>query len=667
MSKLAKALTAAAGNAGGDNLYVEDVFSTYLYTGNGSTQTITNGIALDGEGGMVWIKARNAANEPSIFDTERGPTKNLRPTSVAAEYTTAPTADFKSFDSSGFSLNGPVEYADVNILGSQLVSWTFRKAEKFFDVVTWTGDGTGLRQIQHNLNGTVGSIFGKATSTTSQWFVYHKDRTGTQVGILNGTNPFSDFDGTAYYRENSYQTSSEFGVGSQLNASGVTYVAYLFASDAGGFGDDGSESIIKCGSYTGNGSTDGPEIDLGFEPQWILMKTVDDPNDGHWYMVDVMRGMPVGSANNMLYANLSSAENGFSGAIPFAAPTANGFKVATADWGLNRSGYNYIYIAIRRPMKTPESGTEVYNADFYGSTEANNSNPIVRYYAGFPVDFTLFHDRTGGGNHQARARLTGANYLHTNLTDAEIANSSDVFGSNQGIQIESTTASELTRYIRHMFKRATGFFDVVAYTGDGLDGRTVDHNLKAVPELLIVKSRSSAYTWRVLYYDGATGLRLNLNDNSAATTATGSIWGNSSTFIPPTSTQFTVSNYSNVNLNNATFIAYLFATVAGVSKVGSYTGNGGSSVQQIDCGFSSGARFILIKDADGANDWYVWDSARGIVAGNDPYLRLNQTAAENPDYDWVDPYSAGFEVTTDATAAFRINVSGRKYIFLAIA
>ncbi len=107
----------------------------------------------------------------------------------------------------------------------------------------------------------------------------------------------------------------------------------------------------------------------------------------------------------------------------------------------------------------------------------------------------------------------------------------------------------------------------------------------------------------------------------------------------------------------------LFATCAGVSKVGSYTGTG--TTKQIDCGFTAGARFVLIKRTDSTGAWYVWDTARGIIAGNDPYLLLNSTAAEVTNTDYIDTYSAGFEISSTAPSA--INANGGSFIFLAIA
>jgi hypothetical protein len=130
-----------------------------------------------------------------------------------------------------------------------------------------------------------------------------------------------------------------------------------------------------------------------------------------------------------------------------------------------------------------------------------------------------------------------------------------------------------------------------------------------------------------------------------------------------TSTYFKVGTYGGTNASGNNYVAYLFATLPGVSKVGSYTGTG--TTNQIDCGFSGGARFVLIKRTDSTGDWYVWDSARGIVAGNDPYLLINSTAAEVTSTDYVDTYSAGFEISSTAPAG--INANGGSYIFLAIA
>jgi hypothetical protein len=150
-------------------------------------------------------------------------------------------------------------------------------------------------------------------------------------------------------------------------------------------------------------------------------------------------------------------------------------------------------------------------------------------------------------------------------------------------------------------------------------------------------------------------VRLNLTD--AQSTA-----GASNVIYNRTTTTFTLGVVLDLGAGEK-WVAYLFATCAGVSKVGSYTGT--ATTKQIDCGFTAGARFVLIKRTDSTGDWYVWDSARGIVSGNDNYLLLNSTAAEVTNTDYIDTYSAGFEISSTAPAA--INASGGTYIFLAIA
>jgi hypothetical protein len=130
----------------------------------------------------------------------------------------------------------------------------------------------------------------------------------------------------------------------------------------------------------------------------------------------------------------------------------------------------------------------------------------------------------------------------------------------------------------------------------------------------------------------------------------------------PTSSVFTVGAQGSVGASGRTYVAYLFATLAGVSKVGSYTGNGSS--QTINCGFSGGARFVMVKATSTTGDWVVVDTARGLVSGNDPFLQLNSTAAEVTGEDILDPDSSGF-VVNETTES--INASGVSYIFLAIA
>jgi hypothetical protein len=214
-----------------------------------------------------------------------------------------------------------------------------------------------------------------------------------------------------------------------------------------------------------------------------------------------------------------------------------------------------------------------------------------------------------------------------------------------------------SNYVNYQFKRAPSFMDVVCYTGNETT-RTINHNLTVAPELMIVKRRDATSQWTVYSSSIASTNVLNLNNTNAAG-ANASIF----TATAPTASVFSLGTSIGVNADGGTFVNYLFATCAGVSKVGSYTGTG--TTLQVNCGFTGGARFVLIKRTDSTGDWYVWDSARGIIAGNDPYLLLNTSAAEVTNTDYVDTYSAGFEISSTAPDA--INASGGTFIFLAIA
>ena len=639
--------------------YIEDVFSTYLYTGNGSTQTITNGIDLSTKGGLTWIKGRSGATGHRFTDTARGVTKSLASNSTAAEVTES--TGLTAFGTTGFTIGAD---ADYNTSAATYASWTFRKQPKFFDVVTYTGNGTAGRQIAHNLGSVPGVIIVKCTDTAGEpWYVYHRSLGATKYLTLNTTNAANTSDEPWY---NTEPTSTNFTVAqyNSANGSGKTYVAYLFAHNAGGFGLTGTDNVISCGSYTGNGSATGPVVTLGYEPQWVLVKSASGTT-ANWFLYDTMRGFPTATGSETRYPlipNSTDAEATYASTSGLY-PTSTGFSINTSAANFNQSGATYIYIAIRRgPMKVPTSGTSVFAPVARSGTGSTStvSNSIT-------TDLIISMTRnTAGIDSGVWDRLRGiTKYLATTGTATESTSSDSVTALNNTSYVlgADTATDRINRsgytYANWTFRRAPSFFDEVCYTGTG-SLRTVSHNLGAVPELLIVKRRDTAEDWNV--YSAATGnaAYLRLNTTAAVGTAgADALWGSTT----PTSSVFTVKTSGGTNASGGTFVAYLFATCAGVSKVGSYTGTG--TTLQVNCGFTGGARFVLIKRTDSTGDWYVWDSARGIVAGNDPYLLLNSTAAEVTSTDYIDTYSAGFEISSTAPAA--INASGGTFIFLAIA
>jgi len=640
---MSKKLIQAAAGAGGESVYVDDVFSTYLYTGNDTTQTVTTGLDIANEGGLIWQKPRVSDtynNDHKLFDTERGQNKVIYTNNNAVEDSGRPL----SYTSTGFTLDTSSKFYGLNENNKDYVTWNFVKQAGFFDVVTYTGTGSNPHTVSHNLGSVPGFIVVKATSSTGNWCVAAYDGTNYRQLSLNTSDQ-----SFASASVSNIATSTTIDVGymgvnfdGSANASGVSYVAYLFAHDDQSFGDNSDESIIKCGSYTGNGGTQ--EINLGWEAQFVIIKS--SSNADNWDMFDVMRGMTVGGNDESLDANRS---NPATTDTDFLEPYANGFRLTSGNVATNYSSRTYIYIAIRRPMKTPESGTDVFTPNAY----TGNGATRVLTSSNDPVDLGIVRGRGGSADWIWSDRLRGATKtLYSNYTQAEDTQSTYITGFDvqDGMEVGTGTAvnGSGSTYISYMLSRATGFFDVVAYTGDGTFGGK-NHNLGVVPELIINKGRNSTQDWSVWLPNSASPgygfLRQTLaftNLNIAAT---------STTFDPVWDT------------SSNTYIAYLFATLAGVSKVGSYSGTG--SNVDVDCGFSAGARFVLIKRTDSTGDWYVYDSKRGIVAGNDPYILLNSTAAEVTTTDYIDPLSSGFTVTSSAPAA--LNSSGGTYIFLAIA
>ncbi|MGZ3772721.1 MAG: DUF7483 domain-containing protein [Pseudobdellovibrionaceae bacterium] len=619
--------------------YVDDVFSTYLYTGNGGTQTITNGIDLAGKGGLVWIKTRNSATANALMDSVRGMSYELQSSNTNAQSSYSAVGAMAS----GFQLlNGRIS---VNNTNDSYVSWTFRKAAKFFDIVTYTGNGVAGRAISHSLGIAPGMIVVKRTdiASTTGWAVWHNSATGDLWLNLTNTQGGS-------YTQITAAASSTFTVGSgaDVNASGGTYVAYLYAHDTSASG------IIQCGSVVKSGTT---TVNLGWEPQYVLIKSAGTTD---WLVFDSMRGMTANGTDPYLYPNLSNSE--FIPGVSRLNVTSTGFTLPSA--GLTDN--TYIYLAIRRPNKPPTSGTQIFNTTLYtgDGTTSRTINTTIN-----ADSFWMFHRGGGGFYHFDRLRGNN-NYLLPSSTLVEAAFSATAWGMDKQNAIYMNSNST---YINaggvlngvFAFRRSPGVFDIVTYAGDGVYQRNVNHNLGVIPELMIIKSRTDAasgYWWVYAAPIGiANALKLHLSD---AMTAQGGAFG----ATQPTASVFTLAGggwYINNTSNN--YVAYLFATKAGISMVGSYTGDGttnGSKV--IACGFTTGARFILIKRTDSTGDWFVWDTVRGITASaNEPHLSLNTTSAEVTTDDSIDPDNSGFKVKQNT--ATNINVTSATYIFLAIA
>jgi hypothetical protein len=389
-------------------------------------------------------------------------------------------------------------------------------------------------------------IIVKRTDATRNWCVYHRSLGNTNQIILNST---AALESTALWNSTN-PTSTNFTVNNDLdvNGSGATYVAYLFAHDAGGFGEEEDQNIISCGSYTGNGSATGPVVNLGWEPQWLLIKSTGVKD---WVIYDTMRGLPLPSSNDeQLFANTADSTQ-FANRIRL---TATGFEIASSNADSNSSGVNYIYIAIRRPMKTPESGTSVFTPDLANAAVA----PL--WEAPFPVDLGMYAKRDSStATFYAGTRLTGTGRLSTWDTAAEVTDNSFKWDYMNGWFNNAFTDSQ---YLGYSFRRAPGFMDVVCWTGNGINPTAINHNLSVSPELIITKSRSNTTNWITGFDFTPTTYRLGyLNDSASApstTYASSPVYGGE-----PTASTFVVGNQGGINLSTYTYVSYLFATLPG--------------------------------------------------------------------------------------------------------
>jgi len=316
-----------------------DYFNTKLYTGNGSTQSIT-GVGFQPD--WTWIKSRGDTSNHRIYDGVRGATKVIYSNLTNAEGTDA--NGLTSFDSDGFSLgtegqsngNG-VNFASWNWLGANgtsantdgsISSTVSASATSGFSIVTVSKPNTNVATIGHGLGVVPAMIIGKNLASGFRWIVYQKTIGNTKAQYLNEN--FTNTTSTTFWNDTS-PTSSVFTIGSDNSWNG-TSVFYCFAEKKG---------YSKFGSYTGNGNADGTFVYTGFKPSLIIIK--DTVNAGeNWFIFDNKR--PGYNFNaNLLNPNSATTET-TSGANGIDI-ISNGFKARSTNNGTNRSGANFIYMA----------------------------------------------------------------------------------------------------------------------------------------------------------------------------------------------------------------------------------------------------------------------------------------------------------------------------------
>ena len=308
-------------------------FDVSLYTGNGSAQTVTNSGGFTPD--LVWHKGRSVAYSHSLVDSVRGNSNVLFSDITNAEANPGAQLDITT---NGFIAT----YRAANLANNQssatYVGWQWKEsATPGFDIVTYTGNATN-RTIAHSLGVAPNMMIVKNRTTGSTgWIVYHSGVASPTTGglRLNLTDAFVTY---SFYWNNTAPTSSVFTVGTdnQVNGNGDSMVAYLWSEVAG---------FSKFGSYTGNGSSDGPFVFCGFRPRWLMIKASSTGGLYYdWVLYDSER-MKYNTCINPLAANMSNGESYFATNYEIDL-LPNGFKARnTGGNSTNTNGVTYVFAA----------------------------------------------------------------------------------------------------------------------------------------------------------------------------------------------------------------------------------------------------------------------------------------------------------------------------------
>ncbi len=319
-----------------------------LYTGTGASLTVSNAVnSISFQPDLVWIKSRSAATDHKLTDSVRGTTKALISDTTGAE--TTDTNGLTAFGASGFTVGTDTVY---NNSGATYVSWQWKASGSTvsntvgsitstvnanttagFSILTYTGNGTVGATVGHGLGATPGMVIVKSRSATADWPVkilpYMTGGQRLELSTTNAITTEAAGSGSLWNATNPNSTVITLGNQAMTNTNGTTYVAYCFAPITG---------YSAFGSYTGNGSTDGPFVFTNMRPRWLMFKRTDTTNN--WIMYDTSRST-YNAAQNFLYPDLANTE----GTGVYIDFLSNGFKLRDTNAIFNASGGTYIYAA----------------------------------------------------------------------------------------------------------------------------------------------------------------------------------------------------------------------------------------------------------------------------------------------------------------------------------
>ena len=333
----------------------DQYFNTVLYTGNGTSGRSVTGVGF--QPNWVWIKNRSDTDPHKLFDVVRGVSNSLKTNSSDQQVSTEANGYVSAFGTDGFTLTaGSSSIQDVNLNNENYVSWNWRAGGSAssnsdgsitssvsantaagFSVVSYTGVGAA-RTIGHGLGATPTAIIVKNRGSADDWAVWHSSLAANQILNLNQTSAAAT-NNTVW--NSTLPTSSVFSVGNDIKSGqAYNYIAYC-VTDIKGYS--------KCGTYTGNGSSNGPFVWTGFKPAFVLVKVTSTTDS--WQLIDTKRDLNNFNSMNLLQPDLNQAE---SDSVRFDI-LSNGFKMRTSNVSVNSSGASYIYMAFaENPFVTSE-------------------------------------------------------------------------------------------------------------------------------------------------------------------------------------------------------------------------------------------------------------------------------------------------------------------------
>ena len=608
-----------------DKTYVDNVFSTYLYEGTGSSRSINTDVDMT-KGGMVWIARRDSGDDSNLYDTVRGVGKYIRSNTDEEEDTSAPRLD--AFNSNGFGLGGN---SATNGSGNDYVSWSFRKAKGFFDVVTYTGDGNTPRTVSHSLGCIPGCIMVKCTSHASNWRVYHRgnrnitdDSAGHYALTLNEMAAAANSPG---YFADTEPTSTQFTVGNSVNTneSGRTYVAYLFAGGESTAATARSIDFNGSSQYLETASSDSSDFEVGtgdFALEcWIKPDTMA-VGEGPYGQTHT--GLSLRQTNNSNFG-LSGA-----GGTIIQAPLSN---VPTGQW---------THVAVTR-----SSGT--VRLFFNGAlkkteTNTNNLSPTqsgvvyIGYGTSAYFDGKISNLRFVKGTAVYTSSFRPSTEPLTNITNTKLlcCNSSTAAGSTVGSLTAYSSPVVLTDSPFDdpaCFKFGESGKESIIKTGSYIGTSNTTSNPPEIylgwePQLILFKSTQSNNSW--FMFDAIRGMPNGTSDpyykpnTDAAETA-------SSEILHATSTGYKLTYadaWNNTENENYVYIA--------IRRPDGYVGKPADAGTDVFTTVASPNNtneplfvsnfivdFALQKEIGGTSDWYT-----GARSMGDKYLRTNLNAAE---------------------------------------